>query len=161
MPGRLGTGRSICRTPYAVAPASGYSGRTVAVIEAFDDPVIEADLARYRATFGLPPCTSANGCFTKVNQYGGTVAPAGNVAWGTEHALDTEMVSALCPNCRILLVEANSDQLSDLGAAVNTAAGLGAKAISNSYGGDETASELAADTRYLPPRRRGRRRQFR
>jgi subtilase family serine protease len=144
----VGYGPGDLQSAYAVAPASGASGRTVAVIEAFDDPVIEADLARYRSTFGLPPCTSANGCFTKVNQNGGTNSPAGNVAWGTEHSLDTEMVSALCPNCRILLVEANSDQLSDLGAAVNTAARLGAKAISNSYGGDETASELAADARY-------------
>ncbi len=93
----------------------------------------------------LPPCTTANGCFKKVNQDGEQGSyPIANPDWEPEIALDTEMVSAICPNCHILLVEANSAdetiamsnpvQHSDLGAAVDTAVNLGATEVSNSYG---------------------------
>ncbi len=99
----------------------------------------------YRAYYGLPPCTTANGCFKKVNQDGeqGNY-PIANPDWEPEIALDTEMVSAICPKCHILLVEANSAdeaiatsnpvQHSDLGASVDTAVNLGATEVSNSYG---------------------------
>jgi hypothetical protein len=102
---------------YAVPAASG--SPTVAIVDAQDDPTAEADLAVYRAQFKLPPCTTANGCFKKVNQAGATAPlPKKDTGWSGEIALDLDMVSAVCPACKILLVEANSASMTDLGAAV-------------------------------------------
>ncbi len=129
---------------YALPSASAGVGQTIAVVDAFDDPNAESDLAVYRATFGLPPCTTANGCFRKVNEHGSTRYPAVNTSWAAEISLDVDMVSASCPNCHILLVEARDASFRSLGAAVNEAAALGATVISNSYGGGESR----ADTRY-------------
>src|SRR5439155_6654519 len=100
--------------------------------------------------FGLPACSSANGCFAKVNQRGGTAPPAANTGWGQEIDLDIEMVSAVCPNCKILLVESDSNSFTDLGAAVNEAM-LGATAISNSYGGGEFFGETGYAGPYNHP----------
>jgi subtilase family serine protease len=117
-------------------------GRTVAVVSAYDSPTAEADLAAYRARFGLPPCPSSNGCFRKVNQSGIAGSyPTPDINWSRETALDIEMASAACSTCRILLVEASSDSLNDLARAVDRAATMGAVAISNSYGADEWSSE--------------------
>ena len=127
------------------AAASSGAGVTVAVVDAYDDPTAESDLAAYRSSLGLPACTSASGCFTKVNQSGGTSYPRPDSGWTTEIALDLDMVSAICPNCSILLVEANSDNLSDLGRGVNRAIAMGAKFISNSYGSSEDAGERSWD----------------
>jgi subtilase family serine protease len=113
----------------------------VAIVDAYDDPNAESDLASYRSSFGLSPCTTSNGCFRKVNQNGGTSYPAPDSGWTQEISLDLDMVSAICPNCHILLVEASSNSFDDLGAAVNEAATLGANAISNSYGGSEWSNE--------------------
>jgi subtilase family serine protease len=134
------------QSAYATPSATAGSGQLVAIVDAFDNPNAESDLATYRQQFGLLPCTSANGCFRKVNQNGvqGNY-PRGDVGWGQEIDLDIEMVSALCPNCKILLVEASSSSLTNLGAAVNTAVALGANVVSNSYGGGESATELAAE----------------
>ena len=44
-------------------------------------------------------------------------------------------MSSLCPNCRIILVEADSNSLSNLDTAVHTADSLGAEQISMSFGG--------------------------
>jgi hypothetical protein len=144
-------------TPQGLTPAnlqsaynipSGGTG-TVALIDAQDDPNAESDLAVYRAQFGLPACTTANGCFTKVNQNGAaSPLPSGDTGWGGEISLDLDMVSAACPGCKIILVEANSASNDDLGAAVNAAAALGANAISNSYGGSESSSDTSTDTQY-------------
>jgi subtilase family serine protease len=125
------------------------AGATVAVVDAFDDPTAEADLAIYRAAFGLPACTSANGCFRKVNQRGQTGSyPAANAGWSEETALDLEMVSAACPRCSILLVEADSALIDDLGAGVDTAAAYGAAAISNSYYAVEWKTESNEEPHY-------------
>jgi subtilase family serine protease len=125
------------------------AGATVAVVDAYDDPFAEADLAVYRTAFGLPPCTTQNGCFRKVNQRGQTGSyPAANAAWSEEIALDLDMVSAACPQCSIVLVEADSALIDDLGSAVDTAAGLGAKAIGNSYYAVEWAQETSEDAHY-------------
>jgi subtilase family serine protease len=124
----------------AYALPSGGSGQTIAIVDAFDDPNAESDLAQYRAQFGLAPCTTANGCFRKVNQTGGTTPPASDVGWAEEISLDVDMVSAICPSCNILLVEATTNSLANLGAAVDEAAALGAQAISNSYGAGETGT---------------------
>ena len=107
------------QSAYNAPSTTGGAGQTVAVIDAYDAPHIEADLAAYRSQFGLPACTTANGCFTKINETGGTTYPAGNTDWATETSLDVDMVSALCPQCHILLVEATSASFGDLGQAVN------------------------------------------
>jgi hypothetical protein len=124
------------------------TGETVAVVDAYDAPKAESDLAAYRSRFGLPACTTANGCFEKIDENGGTNYPAYNHDWAEEISLDVDMVSALCPNCRILLVEAASANMSDLGAAVNEAVVLGADVVSNSYGSSEWSGETAADAAF-------------
>jgi hypothetical protein len=121
-------------------PTEGGEGQTVAVVNAFDDSTAESDLAKYREQYGLAPCTTANGCFRKVNQKGEEANyPEKDEGWGAEISLDLDMVSAACPKCHILLVEADSDSIEDLSTAVEKAAELGATEISNSYGVPETA----------------------
>ncbi len=120
------------------------AGPLIAIVDAFDDPQAEHDLGVYRAQYGLPPCTGANRCFQRVNQNGkpGPMpAPAAANGWAGEISLDLDMVSANCPQCRILLVESNDDYLNNLGAAVNTAANMGAVAISNSYAAQESSTD--------------------
>ncbi len=113
--------------------------QTVAVVDAYDDPTAESDLAAYRAKFSLPPCTADNGCFQKVDKNGNPIvsatatAPATNNAWGLEISLDLDAVSALCPKCHILLVEANSFLPSVMAAAQQEAQSLGATVISDSW----------------------------
>ena len=140
------------RSAYALPTGEEGAGPTVAIVDAYDLPTAEADLAAYRTSFGLPPCTTANGCFRKVNQSGDQASyPAANSDWGVEIALDIDMVSATCPKCHILLVEANDSAYSNLGQAVSTAVALGAVAVSNSYGGPEWSGEAADDTYYNHP----------
>ncbi len=122
---------------------------TIAIVDAFDAPNAESDLAAYRKQFGLAPCTSANGCFKKVGQTGKSSLPAADPDWAVEIALDLEMASAACPSCRLLLVEASSQSMSDLGAAENSAVKLGAKIISNSWGGAETNDSASYDASYF------------
>jgi subtilase family serine protease len=136
---------------YGLTATTAGTGQTVAIVDAYDDPNAEADLATYRRTFGLAPCTTANGCFQKVDQNGGTRYPRANASWAQEISLDLDMVSAACPNCKILLVEASSATVANLGAAVNTAAILGATAISNSYGGAEFSQEKNYESYYHHP----------
>lgn len=128
------------------------AGGTVAIVDAYDDPAAETDLGVYRAAFGLPPCTSVNGCFTKLNQSGtsGNYPPA-NASWSQEISLDLDMISAVCPHCSIVLVEANSASLDDLGAAVDTAAARHPLAISNSYYATEWSGETSEDVHYQHP----------
>ena len=122
-------------------PSSGGSGATIAIVDAQDDPNAESDLAVYRAQYGLPACTTANGCFKKVNQSGVQGSyPTGAPDGAVEISLDLDMASAICPSCKIILVEANSSNMGDLGASVNEAAALGATVISNSYGGAEDST---------------------
>jgi subtilase family serine protease len=120
-------------------PATAGSGETVAVIDAYDDPTAERDLATYRSHYGLPPCTTANHCFRKVSQTGTTHYPEADSGWAEEESLDLDMVSATCPRCHILLVEATSASMANLGAAVDEAVTLGADAVSNSYGGPDAS----------------------
>jgi len=142
---------SYLQAAYNAASGTGGRGQTVAVVDAMDDPRAEADLAAYRNRFGLPACTSANGCFRKVNQSGGGAPPAADAGWAVEISLDLDMVSALCPNCRILLVEANSTSLDDLGPAIDTAVRLRATVVSNSYGTPEVSFENQYDRFYNHP----------
>jgi hypothetical protein len=143
-----GFGPTDLRSAYNLT-ATGSASMTIAVIDAWDDPNAESDLATYRSTFGLPACTTANGCFRKVNQSGQAAPlPSADAGWAGEISLDLDMVSAICPGCRILLVEAKSPTVANLGTAVNTAVNLGAKFVSNSYGGSENGSENTYDSQY-------------
>jgi subtilase family serine protease len=126
------------------AAATAATSQTIAIVDAYDDPNIAGDLNAYSAQFGLPQCNSANPCFQKVNQEGKTGPyPQANSGWALEIALDVEVAHAICPNCKILLVEASSASLANLAAAVKTAAALGATEISNSYGGSEFSGEVS------------------
>ncbi len=132
-PGALpsGYGPADLVSAYKLNTGAG-GGQTVAIVDAYDDPSAESDLAAYRSTYGLPACTTANGCFKKVNQNGvqGSYPPA-NTGWAGEISLDVDMVSAACPLCHILLVEANSPTTANLGTSVNRAVTMGAKFVSN------------------------------
>ena len=144
-----GFGPSDLRSAYNIT-TTGSSSTTIAIVDADGYSGAESDLGVYRAQFGLPACTTANGCFKKVSQTGGTKYPADNVGWSQETALDLDMASAMCPSCKILLVEANSAGFADLAAAEDEAAALGAHVISNSYGGGEAGS-AAYEAAYNKP----------
>jgi N-acetylneuraminic acid mutarotase len=127
------------------------AGETVAIVDAYGYSTAEADLGVFRSYYGLPACTTADGCFSKVDEDGGTNYPPDDDGWSIETSLDLDAVSSACPKCNILLVEADSDDVDDLAQAEDTAASLGAVAISNSYGGDEDPSELSLDAYYDHP----------
>jgi subtilase family serine protease len=146
-----GYGAPDIQSAYKLPSSTAGAGQTVAIVDAFDDPTAESDLATYRSFYGLPACSASNGCFRKVNQTGGSLPPAPNPDWALEISLDLDMVSAVCPNCHILLVEANTNLDSDLYASEDTAARLGANAISNSWGGDESSDETTNDVHFNHP----------
>ena len=132
-------------------PTSAPSSATIAIVDAYDNPNIESDLAAFDSYYGLPACTTANGCFRKVNQVGGTSYPAKNSGWGLEIALDVEAAHEICQSCKILLVEAISPSYSNLGAGVNEAVALGASVVSNSWGGAESSTESSLDMYFNHP----------
>ena len=143
---------SFLQSAYVTPSASSGSGQTIAIVDAYDAPNAEADLGVYRSQFSLLPCTAANGCFRKVNQAGSQGPyPAADGGWAQEISLDLDMASAICPNCKLLLVEANSNSLADLGEAVNTAVRLGASVVSNSYGAGEFSGQTAYAAYYDHP----------
>lgn len=147
-------------TPSGYAPANlrgaytitstGSATQTIAIVDAHDDPNAESDVNVYRAQFGLGSCTTASGCFSKVDQKGGSNYPHPSRGWAEEISLDLDMASAICPNCKILLVEAKSPSLKNLGIAANYAAEH-ANVVSNSYGGPEFANESSYDHYYNHP----------
>ena len=151
-PDSLGTGGaydpSYLQSAYNLtgAAATAGTGRTIGIVDAYDDPTAEQDMDAYRARWGLPSCPA--GCFRRVDQNGGTAYPTGT-SWADEISIDIDMASAICPRCNILLVEASSSYLNDLGTAVNTAVRLGATVVSNSYGGSEWSGETSYDTLYF------------
>ncbi len=125
------------QSAYELNPARG-AGQTVAIIDAFADTTAASDLAHYRKAAKLPPCGAANGCLRILNQQGhASPLPPPNRNWQQEETLDLDAVSATCPKCHIILIEAQNDGTNNLFAAVATAARLGANVISNSYGGSE------------------------
>ena len=128
------------RKAYRLVTASAKrgKGKTIAIVDAFNNPHAAADLKVYRSHFHLPPCTKGNHCLRIVNQNGkARPLPARNANWGVEIALDLDMVSAICPKCHILLVESKNSLTTNLGTAVNRAVKMGAKFVSNSWGGPE------------------------
>ncbi|MFE3263577.1 kelch repeat-containing protein [Streptomyces sp. NPDC059215] len=132
-------------------PAGG-QGQTVAIVDAYGDSHAEEDLAVFRSHYGLPACTTANGCFRKTDQDGGTSYPADDAGWAMETALDLDAVSSACPACNILLVQASTPTLDNLSSAVDTAVALGAKFVSNSYGlPGESSDQTSYDKHYDHP----------
>ena len=144
-----GYGPADLRDAYKIT-GTGSSSTTIAIVDAYGYPTAESDLAVYRSQFGLPACTTANGCLRIVDENGGTSLPRTNTSWDQEQALDLDMASAICPSCKILLVQASAASSADLGQAVDTAAALGAHVISNSYGGGETG-QAQYDVHYTHP----------
>jgi hypothetical protein len=146
-----GWGPADLQSAYKLPAFSGTP--TVAIVDAFDDPNAELDLAAYRSQYGLPDCTTANGCFQKVNQSGVQGSyPSPDAGWAEEIALDLDMVSSACPSCHILLVEANSNSFANLMTAVDRAASTaGVVAISNSYGANEFSGETTYDGHFNHP----------
>jgi hypothetical protein len=148
-------------TPSGVTPANlasayklgaGGTGEIVAIVDAYDDPNAESDLATYRSQWGLSACTTANGCFKKVSQTGSSTSlPTADSGWAGEISLDIDMVSAVCPSCKIDLVEATSATDADLFTAEDEAVTLGAKFVSNSWGGSESSSQTSEDTHLNHP----------
>jgi hypothetical protein len=121
------------RSAYAI-PATGGAGQTIAVVEGFVYKQAEKDLAEYRSQYGLPACTAKSGCLKVVNAKGEAPNYTSGTEWELEVALDLDMASAACPECHILLLDAEEETWNALGAAVNRAASMGATEISNSYG---------------------------
>ncbi len=130
------------RTAYGL-PSSASKVQTIGIVDAYNDPNIESDLGVYSSHYGLPKCTTANGCFKKVNQAGGTSYPQTNAGWALEISLDVEITHAICPNCKILLVEATSNSFANLIAAEDYAR-THANIVSNSWGGGEFSSETTS-----------------
>jgi subtilase family serine protease len=170
---------------YSAPSAQAAGGPVVAIVVAYDNPNAESDLAAYRSYFGLPPCSSASGCFAKVgagspnasasgstNSGGGgllgllssassnpSVANPDSISpdpttstggWPDEADVDIETLSAVCPNCQIVLAEAASDDLADLGAAVQAAVAAGATVVNTSFGAPEDPSQLGLEPLYEP-----------
>ncbi|MEU4672684.1 peptidase S8 [Amycolatopsis sp. NPDC023774] len=150
-----GYGPADLQSAYSLSEAidAGAGGdKTVAIVDAFDDPTAEADLAVYRSTYGLPPCTTANGCFRKVNEWGESAPlPPVDGGWSVEVSLDLDAVSAACPACHILLVEAAEASVNHTATAEDTAVALGADAVSNSYTVPESGSVLGYASSYNHP----------
>jgi subtilase family serine protease len=148
------------RGAYSLPSTTAGSGQAVAIVDAYNDPNALTDMNTYRSTFGIPTLSKCNGntpststnapCFMQVNQNGSTSGlPKNNASWSQEISLDLDMVSAICPNCSIILAEASSATMTNLGTAVNAAAKLGATEISNSYGGGESSSDTTYDAEYF------------
>lgn len=150
-----GMGPSQFHGAYASATASS-EHQVIAIVDAYNHPNILSDLNTYSATFGIPPmasCPVATGtvsspCFEKVDQRGGNQYPATNAGWALEIALDVEVAHAMCQNCSILLVEADSNSFANLMAAVDRAVAMNAAVVSNSYGASEFSTETNFDSHF-------------
>ena len=149
----FGYGPPALQSAYSLPSATAGVGETVAVVDAYNDPTAVSDLATYRSSWGLPACDTATGagCLSVVNQNGASSPLPRNSnasGWATEESLDVDMVSAICPNCHIYLVEANTPTVVNLGTGVNAAVSLGAEFVSNSYGGSQGKNDPTFDTSY-------------
>ncbi|MGH3169915.1 MAG: ricin-type beta-trefoil lectin domain protein, partial [Trebonia sp.] len=135
---------------YEFQSATSGSGQTVAVVTPYNDPDAASDLAAYRNQYGLAACNVTNGCFKQVSQTGSTTALPGTAAgWNVPVSESLDMISAICPNCHILMVEASSSAVTDLGTAENEAVTLGAKFIDNDWDTTENSIETGWDTSYF------------
>ncbi len=143
-PGPSGLSPAALATAYDFSGTNGGAGETIAIVDAYDDPTIAANLSSFSSQFGLPACTTTNGCFTKVNQTGGTTYPSVTSGWGLEISLDVEWAHALAPSAHVMLVEANTSSEANLFTAVTYAA-KHAQYVSMSWGGTEISGETTFD----------------
>jgi hypothetical protein len=154
---RAGYGPTQLRSAYNLTAASASKGgnETVAVVAAYNDPKAASDLAVYRTQYGLPSCDTSTraGCVTRVNENGqasplpGT-DPKGDT-WEQDESVSLDMISAICPACHILLVEASTSSITDLGTAENTAVASGAKFVANGWNTGEFGTEDYYDNLYF------------
>jgi len=142
-------------SPATIKSAYGFTtsstagaGQTIAIVDAYDDPTAESDLGVFSAQFGLPACTTVNGCFTKVNQTGGKKYPRADAGWALEISLDIQWAHAIAPGAKILLVEASSNSFANLLAAEDYAK-THALYVSNSWGGSESSGESQYDLHFV------------
>jgi len=145
---------------YGISGSATSTLPIIAIVDAYDDANIQADLNTYNSTMGLPSlpaCAAAikNStvpCFQKLNQTGQTkFYPRTNASWDLEIALDVQTAHAVCKNCRVALVEANSATYQDLMISIDTAVNLGANIVSGSWGGAESSGEIVYDTHFNKP----------
>jgi len=148
----MGWGATDIEAAYRLPVGRG-GGQTVALVDAYSTPDLAGDLGVYRKEYGLPACTTGSGCLRIVNQQGkaSPLPPADPFGWGVEETLDVSMVSAACPLCKIVVVEAKEPSFAALAAAEDTAARLGAAVISNSYGARESGFTQAYAKSYDHP----------
>ncbi len=142
-------------SPATIRAAYGFStsgtagaGMTIAIVDAYNDPTAEKDLKVFSSQYGLPDCTTANGCFRQVNQTGGTKLPRTDAGWALEISLDVQWAHAIAPGARILLVEASSNSFTNLLAAEDYAK-ANAQYVSNSWGASEFSGESAYDSHFV------------
>jgi len=148
-----GVGATDIESAYKLPVARAGAGQTVAIVDAYSTPHLASDLAVYRNQYGLPPCTAASGCLRIVNQQGNPspLPRPDPTGWGVEETLDVSMVSAACPLCKIIVVEATQSTFADLGVAEDTAVRLGAPVVSNSYGNRENGFTQAYAKHWAHP----------
>jgi hypothetical protein len=137
-------------TAYAFSSTATGTGQTVAIVDAFNDPNINSDLQTFDSEYGLATCSEANGCLKVVNETGGSALPANDTTgWSAEESLDVETVHSVCQECKIILLEASSQSMTDFGTAENEAATLKATEITNSYGSAESQwTSVAGDYKH-------------
>ncbi|HZD74267.1 MAG TPA: S53 family peptidase [Actinomycetota bacterium] len=126
------------------------AGTTIAIVDAFNDPTAESDLAVFSSQYGLPPCTTTNGCFAKVDQTGGSNFPRTNASWALEISLDIQWAHAIAPGAKILLVEAKTNSFTNLLIAEDYAK-THAQYVSNSWGASEFSDESSFDSHFTQP----------
>ena len=131
---------------FSTSPTAG-AGKTIAIVDAYNAPNAESDLNVFSSQYGLPPCTTANGCFKKVNQTGGTKYPRTDAGWALEISLDVQWAHAIAPGAKILLVEASSNSFANLLAAEDYARAH-ANYVSNSWGASEFSGETGYDSHF-------------
>jgi hypothetical protein len=136
------------QSAYGLQSESEGTRQTVAIVVPYDDPTAEADLGIYRTQYGLAPCTTANGCFTKDDLSG---SPTTNAGYASDAQVAMDVVSAVCPNCHILLVEAVADDLPDMGSAVEAAVADGADVVDFPFSTPEFSGETSDDTYFDQP----------
>lgn len=147
------------RAAYNLGSGKTSVNRTIAIVDAYDNPNAFNDLKTYSSQFGLTQLascpvsagTTTRPCFQKVDQNGGTNYPVANSSWALEIALDVQTAHAVCENCNILLVEAGNNNYANLFAALDRAVAMGATVVSNSYSSDEWAGETAYDSHLTVP----------
>ncbi len=131
------------------------SGETIAIVDAYDQPDAVSDLDAFDVHFGLQRMNQSGGpTFSKIKENGGSTLPGADTpgGWGVEISLDIEWAHVMAPEANVLLVEAASNNGSDLYRAVSTAADKpGVVAVSMSWGGPEDSSDLSTNSTFTTP----------